>query len=190
MAEGIGSLFGWMGGAGGLRNILYYAIAFIPIILIAVVLIINVRNKKIYKYKARIYQVREGGKYKEGNYKAGYIRRKNSAPYFRIKTGFAKGIDLITTPNPAYIDEEDRVYYKQIDVDTYIQMKRKMEGGKIMMTPVESDVKYGAILSIQRIKEVLRLEPTWKKLLPYFGLIILAVVFIVAYAILMNKCTG
>ena len=69
-------------------------------------------------------------------------------------------------------------------------MRREVRKGKLVMTPVESDVKYGAILSIQRIKDVLRLEPTWKKLLPYFGLTIMAVVFIVAYAILMSKCTG
>ena len=65
-----------------------------------------------------------------------------------------------------------------------------MRNGKIRMTPVESDVKYGAILSIQRIKDVLRLEPAWKKILPYAGLILMAIVFIVAYAMLMNSCTG
>lgn len=185
-----GGLFSWFGGVGGFQQAGLYVLAFLPVIVAGFVLVIVSRNKKIYRYKARIYKVREGNTYKELNFKAGYIRRKNSAPYFRIKTGWFKGIDLITTPKPQYIDEEDRVYYKQIDVDTYVQMSRRMLNGKVVLTPVESDVKYGAILSIQRIKDVLRLEPTWKKLLPYFGLTIMAVVFIVAYAILMNKCSG
>ena len=183
------SLFGWFD-VGSMTNTLYYILAFIPVIGGAIWGIITWRNKRIYIYKARIYKIREGGKYKELNFKAGYIRRLNSAPYFRIKTGWFKGVDLITTPNPKYIDEEDRVYYKQIEVDTFVQMKRKMCKGKVVMTPVESDVKYGAILSIQRIKDVLRLEPTWKKILPYAGLLLLAIVFIIAYAMLMNKCSG
>ena len=186
---GIGSMFGWASGVGGsLKSAGTVFLIALPFILLGIWFLIQLRNKKIYKYKARIFRVREGGRFKEGNFKAGYIRRLNSAPYFRIKTGWLKGIDLITTPNSEYIDEEDRVYYKQIDVDTYIQMKRRFEKGTVIMTPVESDVKYGAILSIQRIKEVLRLEPTWKKLLPYFGLSLMAVVFIVAYAILINRC--
>ena len=187
MAFSFGGMFGWL---GNFKSMMPFIFAIIPVIGLTILFAITLRNKKIYRYKARIFRIREGGKHKELNFKAGYINRKNSAPYFRIKTGWFKGIDLITTPNPAYIDEEDRVYYQQIDVNTYVQMKRKFEKGRVTMTPVESDVKYGAILSIQRIKEVLRLEPTWKKLLPYFGLTIMAVVFIVAYAILMNKCTG
>jgi hypothetical protein len=187
MAFSFGGMFGWL---GGFKDLMPLMVAIVPIILLLALFLITLRNKKIYKYKARIYRVREGGRHKELNFKAGYINRQNSAPYFRIKTGWFKGINLITTPNPKYIDEEDRVYYQQLDVNTFVQMRRQMKKGSFTVTPVESDVKYGAILSIQRIKEVLRLEPTWKKLLPYFGLTIMAVVFIVAYAILMNKCTG
>jgi|ETNvirnome_2_300_1030623.scaffolds.fasta_scaffold01383_9 hypothetical protein len=185
----IGSLFGWFN-SGNISNVIALVIGLIFVGGLLGFLLIVLRNKKIYRYKARIYRIREGGTHKEANFKAGYIMRKNSAPYFRIKTSWFKGIDLITTPNPKYIDEEDRVYYKQIDVDTYVQMKREMRQGKLIMTPVETDVKYGAILSIQRIKEVLRLEPAWKKILPYFGLSLMAVVFIIAYAILINKCSG
>jgi len=187
MAFDFGGMFGWLGGFKSMIPIIF---AFIPIIGLGILLITTLRNKKIYKYKARIFRIREGGKHKELNFKAGYINRVNSAPYFKIKTGWFKSIDLITTPNPAYIDEEDRVYYQQIDVNTFVQMKRRFEKGTVVMTPVESDVKYGAILSIQRIKDVLRLEPTWKKLMPYIGLTLMAVVFIVAYAMLMKQCSG
>lgn len=184
--------FGYLGGVGKIFSIntLYYLIIALIFIGLIAWLIITINNKRTYVYKARIFRIREGEKYKEGNYKAGYINRKNSAPFFRIKTGWFKTIDLTTTPNPKYIDEENRVYYKQIDINTYVQLQRTFEAGKFVMTPVESDVKYGAILSIQRIKDVLRTESTWKKILPFAGLIILAIVFIVAYAMLMKSCGG
>jgi len=172
-------------------NTLYYLIWLVPIIVIAISVIIWVRNKKLYRYNVRIFRVRENGRYKEANFKGGYIGRKNSAPFFRIKTGKFPWnvIELNETPKVEYIDEEDRVYYKQIDINTFIQIKRKFEEGKLIMTPVESDVKYGAILSVQRIKDVLRVEPAWKRLLPYVGMTLVAVVLIVGYAILLNtKC--
>lgn len=183
-------IFGYLSGFGtSLYNSIYYFLVSVPILLILTWIIVTARNKKKYNFKVRIYRVREGGRHKEANFKGGYVNRKNSAPFFRIKTGFFKSIDLTTTPNPRYIDEEDRVYYKQIDVNTYVQMKRRIERGEIIITPVESDVKYGAILSIQRIKDVLRTEPAWKKLLPFGGLIILAIVFIISYAMLMKSCS-
>ena len=176
---------------GTFINTLYYLIWLVPIIIFAFIAIIYIRNKKVYKYKVRIFRVRENGKVKEANFKGGYIGRKNSAPFFRIKTGKFPWnvIELNETPKVEYIDEEDRVYYKQIDINTFIQIKRKFEEGKLIMTPVESDVKYGAILSVQRIKDVLRVEPAWKRLLPYVGMTLVAVVLIVGYAILLNtKC--
>lgn len=176
----------------GLKIFLFYML---PVIGVLTVLFMNYRNKSIYKYKARIFRIRENGKVKEANYKAGYIGRKNSAPFFRIKTGrwWWQQIDMVTTPKVKYMDEEDRVYYLQVDVSTFIQLRRQIDLKKehlVKFTPVESDVKYGAILSVQRIKDVLRAEPTWKKVLPYAGLIILAIVFIIAYAMLMNNCGG
>lgn len=187
-------MFSGMGGGivGGLKIFLFYIA---PMIILGAIIFIQYKNKSIYKYKARIFRVRENGKVKESNYKAGYIGRKNSAPFFRIKTGkmWGQQIDLITTPIVKYMDEEDRVYYLQLDVNTFVQLERKMNLSKekmIEFTPVESDVKYGAILSVQRIKDVLRTEPTWKKVLPYLGLALMAVIFIVAYAMLMDKCGG
>lgn len=184
-------VFGYLGGMGaGTITAIYYFLFALPFIIGLIWLLVYLRNKKIYVYRARIFRIREGEKYKESNFKAGYINRTNSSPFFRIKTGFLKSIDLTTTPNPRYIDEDNRVYYKQIDINTYIQLRRRFEKGEVVMTPVESDVKYGAILSIQRIKDVLRTEPTWKKVLPFAGLIILAIVFIISYAMLMKSCTG
>lgn len=192
IGDSVTGIFSGVGGGimEGLKVFIFYIL---PALVIGVIIFIQYRNKSIYKYKARIFRVRENGKVKESNFKAGYIGRKNSAPFFRIKTGLWNQIDLITTPEVKYMDEEDRVYYLQVDVSTFIQLRREMDLSKekmIKFTPVESDIKYGAILSVQRIKDVLRTEPTWKKILPYFGLIILAIVFIIAYAMLMNSCTG
>jgi len=183
MYKGIGA-----GTLTSIKNIIY----FVPVLLILVLIYLHWRNKTIYKHPVRIFKIRENGKVKEINCKGGYIGRKNSAPFFRIKLGkwWWQVLDLTTTPDPKYMDEDDRVYYKQIDVDTYVQMKRTFAKSEIIFNPVETDVKYGAILSVQRIKDVLRLEPTWKKVMPYAGLTLMAVIFIVAYAMLMKQCSG
>jgi len=183
----------YKGMGSGVAEGLWLLLYMIPIVIVIIIVISIIRNKIIYKYPVRIFRIRENNKVKEGNYKGGYIGRKNSAPFFRIKTGkmWWQHIDLTTTPNPKHFDEQDRVYYKQIDVNTFIQMKRVFMGDdKVTYTPVESDVKYGAILSVQRIKDILRTEPTWKKVLPYVGLVLMAIVFIVSYAMLMDKCGG
>jgi len=184
------------GMGGGVAQGAYYAMWIVPLIVIFIAVMNSIRNKMIFKYPVRIFRIRVSGKVKESNHMGGYIGRKNSAPFFRIKTGkwywgWWYKIDLTTTPKPEYFDEQNRVYYKQIDVNTFIQMKRTfLNDGKIVaQTPVESDVKYGAILSVQRIKDVLRTEPTWKKVLPYATVIFLGMILLAGYAILLStKC--
>jgi hypothetical protein len=145
--------------------------------------------KKTYRYPVRILKVRENGKVKEMNCLGGYINRGlKGAELFRIKPSFLKSIDLTETPKLKYLDEDDRVYYKQIDLNTFIQMKRTMTDNELKLEPVESDVRYGAILSVQKARDILKLEPTWKKILPYVSLLILAIVFIVSFYLLMDKC--
>jgi len=219
--------WGTFSGMGGqLMGMLYYALYVIPIVGAAALVIMGLRNRKLYRYNVRIYRIRENGKVKENNFKGGYIGRKNSAPFFRIKTGkmWWQHIDLTTTPIVKYMDEEDRVYYLQIDVDSFVQMERKIENlkegifdeirnlvkkkgetdrDKILVqikreinlkdittkfTPIESDIKYGAILSVQRIKDVLRTEATWKRVLPYVGLILVFLLAVICYAMMMDKC--
>jgi len=168
-----------------------YLLYILPFLIIIIWYISYRRNKATYKYPVRIFKIREQGKVIEVNYKGGYIGRKNSAPFFSIKTGrwWWQRIELTKTPNPKYLDEQDRVYYMQVDVDTYVQLRRRFEEGIMRLIPVEPDIKYGAVLSVQRIKDVLRLEPTWKKVLPYIALIIVGIVLIAGYAILLNtKC--
>lgn len=150
-----------------------------------------IRNKKLYIYPVRIFQTRESGSVKEKNCRGGYIGRKNSASFFQIKTGKMpwQKLNLNTTPNPMYMDQDNRVYYKQIDLGTYVQLKRDFSREAISFSPVEQDVKYGAILDIQRIKEILRTESPWKKLAPYFALVVIFIFGILAFWFVTNgKC--
>lgn len=181
-------------GAGAIKG-LYYALWIIPLIVIFFVVMLSIRNRMIYKYPVRIFRVRENERVIESNHKGGYIRRRGSAPFFRIKTGkwywgWWWQINLTTTPKPEYLDEQNRAYYKQIDVNTFVQLRREFTNpNNVTYFPVESDVKYGAILDIDRIDRVLATEPAWKKILPYAGMVLVAIVLIVGYAILLNtKC--
>ena len=186
-----GELFAWIPSIN-FGSIIIGMLWTIATVIVVVVVAVTVKNRRTYTFKVRILRTRENRKVKEGNYKGGYIGRKNLSPFFRIKTGrfweFWKYVDLIETPKPQYIDEEDRVYYRQIDVDSYIQMKRSIRGNELLFTPVESDVKYGAVLAIQRIKEALRVEPTWQKLLPYAGMTLLFLFAVIAYYYITKSC--
>jgi len=170
--------------------VFYFALAGIAIWVIGTI----IYNKHIFRYPVRIFKIRENGKVLEDNRKGGYIGRKNSAPFFRIKLGrwWWQYVDLTSTPNPAFMDEQNRVYYNQIDVKTYVQLRRDfIPNHAVNMTPVECDVKYAAILDCQRIKEVLRTESTWAKFAPYFALSLIFVAAILGWWFVMNgKCPG
>jgi len=176
----------------GIANSIYWLMWIAPLIAVIITAIVIYRDKKLYAYPVRIFRIRENGKVIEKNCKGGYISRKNSAPFFRIKLGWLpwQYKDLTTTPNPAYMDEQNRVYLKQIDVDSYIQLRRYFDNtGNVHYTPVESDVKYGAILSIQRIRALTSTEPTWKKLATIGGMVLVFAMGVIGWALMMNaKC--
>ncbi len=173
-------------------NAAYWLIWIIPLVIIAVSAFVIYRNKKIYVHPVRIFKVRENGKVIETNHKGGFIKRKGSGALFRIKKGrwWWQYVDLITTPKPEYMDEQNRVYLKQIDVDTFVQLRRYFdESGNVHFSPVESDVKYGAILSINRINQLTSTEPTWKRVMPYAGMVLVFSLAVVIFALMMNaKC--
>ena len=206
------SLLAWTGGiASGLGKGLYWSMWIAPFVLLFIIFISSLRKKMIFNYPVRIFRIRENGKVIETNKLGGYIQRKNSAPFFRIDMKIKwnpftwwKKIDLTTTPNPKYIDEQNRVYYLQIDVATFVQLKRKFDlvektitdkegkpkkvlyGGGFELTPVESDVKYGAILSMQRIREVTRQGEKWKTLLLWGAFTLLAIVHLIIVLVAMK----
>jgi hypothetical protein len=170
----------------------YWWLLWITLIGVVLFLVIStIRNKAVFKYPVRIFKTREGGAVKEQNCKGGYIGRKNSASFFQIKLGMMpwQKVNLNTTPNPKYMDQDNRVYYKQIDLGTYIQLQRHFDKDVISFSGVEQDVKYGAILDIQRIKEILRTDSPWKKLAPYFALVLIFIFGILAFWFVTNgKC--
>lgn len=187
MPDLIGQFSGF--GAGfvtGLKSLIYI----IPIVIIAAVFIMYFRNKSLYKYPVTIFRIRNNGKHKTFSCMGGFVNRAGNAPYFRIKTGRLphQVIDLLTTPEVKYMDEEDRVYYQQTDVNTFQQVKRYFDKEKnVHFDTVESDIRYGAILQTQRVKALMAIEPTWKKVLPYFALAICAVVYIISYVLLLQN---
>jgi hypothetical protein len=158
---------------------------------IIVVVIMQIRKKMIFKYPVRIFKARENGEVKEVNGIGGYIGRKNSASFFRIQVGKMpwNKINLNTTPTPKYMDQDNRVYYKQIDLNTYIQMRRTFSGNTVNFEPVEQDVKYGAILDIQKIRTVLNTESKLKQLAPVIGMVLIFILAIVLYWLVLDtKC--
>lgn len=187
MADIVGSAYNWLAGFN------FWWVFWIFIIGVIITwIIVLLRNRIVYIYPVRIFKTRESGGVKEINWKGGYIGRKNSASFFKIKGRFPwQKINLNTTPNPKYMDQDNRVYYKQIDLGSYIQLKRNFDRDAIIFSPVEQDVKYGAILDIQKIKEVLRVENPWKKVAPYFALVIVFIFGILGFWFVTNgKCPG
>lgn len=164
----------------------------ILVIVLLIVCVVIIKNKKKFVYPVRIFRTRENNKVVEVNYKGGYIGRKNSSPFFRIKTGFWwwKYIDLLTTPDLRYMDEQNRVYYRQDDVDTFQQVKRFFDvDTNVHFQPVEADTKYGAILSIQRIRQLTGGSDKWKTIAAIGGMVLIFSLAIVGWALMMNaKC--
>jgi len=180
------SMFGWVSGFN-----FWWVFWTLMVAGVIFVIVSMIRNKVVFKYPVRIFRARENGGVKELNCKGGYIGRKNSASFFQIKTGKWpwQKVNLNTTPIPQYMDQDNRVYYKQIDLSTYIQLRRTFNKDAVQFEPVEQDVKYGAILDIQRIKDVLRSESTWKKIAPFVALVIVFIFGIMAFWFVTNaKC--
>ena len=187
MVDIVGQFSGLAGGfITGLKSLIYI----LPILTIAIALIMHFRNKSMYRHPVRIFRIRENGKHREVNYMGGFIKRQGLSSYFRIKTGKLpnQGIDLTITPEVKYMDEEDRVYYQQTDVDTFQQVRRYFDENKnVHFAPVGSDIKMAVTLAALKINSVTIAEPTWKKVLPYAGLAICAVVYIVSYVLLLQN---
>lgn len=166
-----------------------YLLYLSPVIVLAGIAAFLIRGKILYNYPVRIFRTRENGKVLEKNCKGGFIQRKNSAPYFRIKFGpfWWQKKDLNSTPKTALMDEQNRVYYNQIDIDTFVQMKREFNPDKkVKFTPVDSDVKYGAILDIQKIRDVTAKKDTLMKYLGWGALMLIAVIHLVVVLVVLK----
>lgn len=165
---------------------------FIICAVVVYLVVVALINKKRFVYKVRIFQTRENGSRKELNYKGGYIVNKgNGTNKFRIKKGKLPWdfIDLTTTPNPKAIDFENRIYYKQIDLKTYIQVKVVFDKSILIYKPIEQDIQYGAMLEMKRIDQALAKENKWAQVGPMVVMGIIFVTCIIGWYFLMDaKC--
>lgn len=172
-------------GAGfitGLKSLIYI----IPIFLIAIALIMFFRNRALYRYPVRIFRIRDNGKHREVNYIGAFIKRQGLTSYFKIKTGrlWWQYMDLSTTPEVKYMDEEDRVYYQQSDVGTLQQVRRYFDKNKnVHFVPVGSNIKLAVTLAALKINSITVAEPTWKKVLPYAGMLLCAIILIIGHIV-------
>lgn len=118
----------WFGGLdlgiGAIGPYILYGLLFT---LIAVMIFKHLRNKEIFKYKVRVFRRREGKQPKEIDCKGGFIKGSDGIQKFRIKLNKLKPwlkVDLDKIPDARYMDEQDRIYYYQLDPTTFIQAKR------------------------------------------------------------------
>ena len=148
------------------------------------------------KYSCRIYDVSKNGNIKENTYPAEF-----KGNVLKIYTGWnrfsSKQVFVIDKSKIKmdYIDENNLLHFSRNiweENPSLLQLRRKMETQDLLdkVNPVDSDTKYGAIVAIQRMKESLMSYSLWSKIAPYVGLFIMAAVFIIAFAMLMNNCGG
>jgi uncharacterized membrane protein YcjF (UPF0283 family) len=190
-SDALGSMYGGITSKFTEFNWMWFA----GIVVLGVILYLGItmiRNKKIFIYKIRIFQTRENGSVKEINCKGGYLKNKNTGiTKFRIKKGRMPWdwVDLTTTPQASAIDYENRIYYKQIDLKTYIQLKRVFDKSILMFQPVEQDVVYGAMLEMKRVDEALHKDSNWAKVAPFITMGVIFVLAIVGWYFVMDaKC--
>jgi len=180
-----GSIFGWVSGMN-----FWWVLWVLLIGLIGYLVISVIRNKVIFVYPIRIFRTREMGGVKEKNGKGGYIKR-GGISFFRIKLGIWPWmkVDLNTTPNPKYMDQDNRVYYKQIDLKTYIQLKRTFGVDFVTFNPVEQDVVFEAILDIQKAHDLLQKKSLFEKVAPFATMVLIFLFGILGYYFVTNsKC--
>ena len=155
------------------------------VVIIGVVLIIGtlIYNKVKYKYEGEVYKRRQSdfgsnspsAKIVSG--KAGYFTKKTGKTVFRIKYGPMPWhrIEMSKLPDPQYMIGNKVVYF-QLNKDNLIQAKVEIDWlGKFKLEPVEDDLKYGAMLSMEENNKIL----DQKKLSPMVvGMIVMGLVLV------------
>lgn len=129
-----------LSGAGGaIKDTLIYVVYGFVVLGIILAIYYHQQNKKIYKFKVRLFKRRENGKRTEANYKAGYIKNAHGISQFVVKLGrmpWQKKV-IHYLPDSNYMDEEDRVYYEAFDPDNWVQMKRVFMEKRTPLVEVE-----------------------------------------------------
>lgn len=108
--------------SGAIKYLLY----FIGGALLLVIIGFWYRNKRIFIFPCGVYR-RRGNERKIRICKGGYIK-KDKIRTFRIKWGRVNAPwnrkDLDFLPDTNYMDSEGRIYFDQLDPDTYVQVRK------------------------------------------------------------------
>jgi hypothetical protein len=164
--------------------LIWVAVAVGIIIAIAVIGFMIWRNK-VYKFPVTIFSERSNG-VAETYDKGAFLRRKISkVPYFRL---LKRKKEIMQHPMMnAIAQNTNRLYFYQKDMDTYIQLRPVIDDKILRYEPIDTDLKYGAIIEIQKIRDVVAVENKFMKFAPWFGLVILFVAAIVFLYMLVQK---
>jgi hypothetical protein len=130
------------------------------------------QDKKIYIYPVRIYRQRNNGQVKEFNTFGGYIKKGNISQ-FSIKMTRFKKKTADKLPLSEYMDEDNRIYYWQLNPDApLIQIKREFKVEQILVPndrfiepskeEVDRAIKY-AILELNDKEETKKLSEEEKR---------------------------
>jgi len=155
------------------------------VIIISIVGVIGaiIYNKVKYQYVGEVFKRRQSNfdndapSAKVISGKAGYFTKKTGKTVFRIKYGPMpwQKIELSKLPDPQYMIGNKVVYF-QLNKDNLIQAKIEINWlGEFKLEPVEDDLKYGAMLSMEENNKIL----DQKKLSPMVvGMIVMGLVLI------------
>lgn len=170
MADNV-DLFGW---ATGILNVapefIGIAVALAVILAVGVFIYFRVRDMRLYKFKVTIYAERNNNLY-ETTDRGAFMERKGMR-YFKMKKTKK---ELTTCPIADGISNQNHIFLYQKDADTYIQLIARVSNNILTFEPVPTDIKYGAVLEINRIEKLLRKD---SKLKEYFPLIAIVLVFL------------
>jgi len=171
----------------GVKSTITWLIPAIGIMLVLGVILYIVMQRRKFNFPVTILSEREGGGFKEVEVRGGFVARRGTSPYFRIKFGLFKFRDLITPPKLEGITGINRIYYYQKDIDTFVQMRREIDPTIIKFVPVEADVKYGAVLAIKRIRDIMSTQSAFSKYAGPASFVIGIVIVMICFYMLLKK---
>lgn len=158
---GINNLFGGLSLdsiRGGIYDYAIYLIWGFVALFVGGFLYFKYKDKKVYIYPVRIYRQRNNGQVKEFNTFGGYIK-KGKITQFIIKMSRFKKKPADKLPLSQYMDEDNRVYYWQLNPDSpLIQVKRDFVINKILIPndkfvePSDEEIKKVTLEVLEKVK--------------------------------------
>jgi hypothetical protein len=144
---------------GGLYDIALYVFYALIAVGVAVFGYMKYRDKKVFIYPVRIYRQRNNGQVKEFNTFGGYTK-KGIQNKFTIKMTKFKKKELDKLPLSEFMDEDNRIYYWQLNPDApLIQVKRDFSIRQIMVPndnfiePTKEEIERGIKIALIEINK-------------------------------------